>query len=58
MQMYHPTASFSDLTVRNVEALAQEEDNVIDLWCCGNTDKCAMGEKVVIIGKMSAKPCK
>lgn len=44
------------LIIENVEALSQNEQTD-HYWCCGNTDICAKGDKAVIKGKLSDKPC-
>lgn len=43
--------------MQNIEAFSQGEQEEIHIWCCGNRDKCAIGDKVIIIGEMSSTPC-
>ena len=47
----------SDVALANVEALANDESNKKDFWCCGNTRDCAIGDDLVIHGRLSDKPC-
>lgn len=43
-------------TIANIEALSNGE-NPKDLWCCGTTGVCVNSPNLVIIGKISEKPC-
>lgn len=46
------------ILVDNIEALTQSENNKPkDLWCCGTTGECLIGTNLIIVGKMSEKPC-
>jgi hypothetical protein len=52
----------SDVSLANVEALADGESDTVNYWCCGNSDTCATGKDsngndVVIHGKVSSSPC-
>ena len=47
----------SEFALANVEALASDENGKLDFWCCGNTGDCAIGDDLVIHGKLSDKPC-
>jgi len=43
-------------TIANIEALSNGE-NPKDLWCCGTTGVCVNSTNLIIIGKISEKPC-
>ncbi len=48
----------SDISLENVEALAEEEGGSAHYWCCGNTNICVDGSgEYVIYGKLSSNPC-
>lgn len=49
--------TLSDVAMANMEALADDESNKMHFWCCGNTGDCAIGDELVIHGKLSNKPC-
>ena len=51
------SVQLSEIALANVEALADSESNKMDFWCCGNTGDCAIGDDLVIHGKLSQKPC-
>ena len=53
----HKCETLSDVALANVEALADDESNKMDFWCCGNTGECAVGDNIVIHCKLSLKPC-
>lgn len=57
--------SMSSLSLANVDALADEKEPVVDMYCCGNSDICFVaefeepeGRKDIIVGRLSFKPCK
>lgn len=53
-----PDGKNNDMLLANVEALSDDADETIHIWCCGKKDTCAKGEKVKIKGKISNEPCK
>lgn len=48
----------SKLVLSNIEALAMDETDTKDYWCCGNTDTCVKGTNFEIKGKFQETPCK
>lgn len=50
--------TYAEITTQNIEALAQEDDDEVHLWCCGIVRICAKGDNVTILGKMKQSPCK
>ena len=48
---------FSDLALNNIEALAFDESDTQNDWCCGNTGVCVKGPDYEIKGKLSDSPC-
>lgn len=50
--------TYAEITTQNIEALTQEDDDAIHIWCCGIVRTCAKGDNYRIIGKTKQSPCK
>ena len=48
----------TEILLTNVEALSDDAEETIHIWCCGTKNTCAKGDKVTIKGKYSNEPCK